>query len=160
MINSTVSVLRKEEFEYIVRTLIAFSLFIFSTVSLADKYLGNLSVNPHPSNSVANPHGAGNPYRSDSIKNPHGPYGSTYSNRSVANPYATDAPKLYDKDGNYRGKLSKNPNDPDSISNPYGRYGSSYSQDSINNPYGAGNPHHSDSPFNPHGKGWSIMGSE
>ena len=55
-----------------------------------------------------------------------------------ANPYATDAPKLYDEEGNYRGKLSANPYDPESVSNPYGRYGSEHSADSINNPYGAG----------------------
>jgi hypothetical protein len=39
-------------------------------------------------------------------------------------PYATDAPKLYDAEGNYRGRLSTNPYHPDSTSNPYGRYGS------------------------------------
>ena len=35
-----------------------------------------------------------------------------------------DAPKIYDDEGNYRGKFSTNPYDSDSISNPYGRYGS------------------------------------
>jgi len=39
--------------------------------------------------------------------------------QSIAtNPYAADAPKLYDQQGNYRGKLSANPYDPDSTSNP------------------------------------------
>ena len=37
-----------------------------------------------------------------------------------ANQYATDAPKLYDEEGNYRGKLSANRYDPESVSNPYG----------------------------------------
>ena len=69
------------------------------------------------------------------------PYGSPYSNSSATNPYTTNAPKIYDKQGNYRGRLSKNPYDPESVSNPYGRYGSPYSSDSINNPYGAGNPY-------------------
>jgi hypothetical protein len=61
------------------------------------------------------------------------------NNKSHTNPYATDPPKLYDSQGNYRGKVSNNPYDSDSTSNPYGRYGSNYSRDSIKNSYGAGN---------------------
>ena len=95
----------------------------------------------YKSNSLANPYGAGSPYRSDGFMNPYSQYGSSYSNRSWTNPYATDAPKLYDSSGNYRGRMSTNRYDPDSTSNPYGRYGSPYSPDSINNPYGAGNPY-------------------
>ena len=68
-------------------------------------------------------------------------YGSPYSNKSWTNPYATEAPRLFDGNGSYRGRLSTNPYEPDSTSNPYGRYGSPYSPDSINNPYGAGNPY-------------------
>jgi hypothetical protein len=75
--------------------------------------------------------------------NPYSQYGSKYSNKSWTNPYATDAPKLYDSQGNYRGKLSTNRFDPDSVSNPYGRYGNPYSPDSVRNPYGAGNPYSS-----------------
>ena len=52
----------------------------------------------------------------------------------------TNAPRLYDQQGNYHGKLSANPYDPDSTSNPYGCYGSPFSPDSINNPFGVGNP--------------------
>ena len=74
--------------------------------------------------------------------------------------FATDAPKLYDRNGNYRGRLSTNPYDPDSTSNPYGRYGSEYSPDSINNPYGAGSPYKADSPNNPYGQGMSIYGDD
>ena len=59
------------------------------------------------------------------------PYGNPFSNQSATNPYATDAPRLYDQQGQYRGKLSANPYDPDSTSNPYGRYGSPFSPDSI-----------------------------
>lgn len=73
--------------------------------------------------------------------NPYSPYGSPYSNKSWTNPYATDAPRIYDNQGRYRGKFSTNPSDPDSTSNPYGRYGNPYSPDSLNNPYGAGNPY-------------------
>ena len=76
------------------------------------------------------------------------------------NPYATNAPKLYDSDGNYRGKLSSNHYDPESVSNPYGRYGNPYSSDSVSNPYGAGNPYRADSPSNPYGEGLSIFSDE
>jgi hypothetical protein len=40
---------------------------------------------------------------------PFSPYGSPFSNQSATNPYATDAPRLYDQQGHYRGKLSANP---------------------------------------------------
>jgi len=73
--------------------------------------------------------------------NPYSPYGSAYSNKSHTNPYATDAPRLYDSQGQYRGRLSNNPYEPDSVANPYGQYGNPYSPNSINNPYGAGNPY-------------------
>lgn len=96
---------------------------------------------PYDSRCLNNPYGAGNPYKPDGLNNPYSQYGSQYSNKSHTNPYATDAPRLYDSQGNYRGRLSNNPYDPDSTSNPYGRYGSRYSPDSINNPYGAGNPY-------------------
>src|SRR5258708_38222671 len=98
---------------------------------------GNLSRNRYDPNSTANPYGAGSPYDPNSINNPYGRYGSQYSPDSANTPYATNAPKLYDQEGNYRGRLSTNPYDPDSTSNTYGLYGSEYSPDSINNPYGA-----------------------
>ena len=96
---------------------------------------------PYDPRCLDNPYGAGSPYQADGLNNPHSQYGSRYSNKSHTNPYATDAPKLYDGQGNYRGRLSSNPYDPDSTSNPNGRYGSRHSPDSINNPYGAGNPY-------------------
>jgi hypothetical protein len=68
--------------------------------------------------------------------NPYSKNGSRYSNDSWTNPYATNAPKIYDQNGNYKGRLSINPYEADSTSNPYGRYGSPYSPDSINNAYG------------------------
>lgn len=127
---------------------------------VAQQPLGNLSANPYDPDSTSNPYGAGSQYDSNSINNPNGRYGSPYSNQSATNPYATDTPKLYDSQGDYRGKLSANPNDPDSVSNPYGRYGSPMSPDSINNPYGAGNPYSTDSPSNPYGRGLKIIGEE
>ena len=96
---------------------------------------------PYDSNCLNNPYGAGSQYKSDGLNNHYSQYGSEYSNESHNNPYATDAPKIYDQQGNYRGRLSNNPYNADSTSNPYGRYGSKYSPDSINNPYGAGNPY-------------------
>ena len=87
------------------------------------EYLGNLSANEFDPNSTANPFGAGSPYSSNSVTNEFGIYGNSFSNQSATNPYATDAPRLYDQQGQYRGKLSTNPYDPDSTSNLYGRYG-------------------------------------
>jgi len=97
------------------------------------------AVCPYDPGCLNNPYGAGSPYKANGLKNPYSQFGSPYSNKSWTNPYATDAPKLYDQSGQYRGRLSANPHDPDSVSNPYGRYGSKYSPDSINNPFGAGN---------------------
>ncbi len=68
-------------------------------------------------------------------------WGYKYSNKSWTNPYATNAPKLYDVNGKYLGKMSSNKYDPESISNPYGQYGNKYSPTSIYNKYGAGNPY-------------------
>ncbi len=99
-----------------------------------------------------------NPFDADSTANPFSPYGSPLSNQSATNPFAIDAPRLYDQQGNYRGKLSANPYHPDSTSNPYGRYGFPYSRDSTNNPFGAGNPYSSNSPTNPYGRGLRIEG--
>src|SRR5437773_8415771 len=90
---------------------------------------------PYDPNCLNNPYGAGSPYKADGLMNPYSQYGSPFSNKSWTNPYATDAPRLFDNQGNYRGRLSTNPYDPDSTSNPFGRYGSPYSPDSINNPY-------------------------
>ena len=111
----------------------------FLSVLLAcQSYAGCNQFDP---NCLSNPFGAGSPFKADGLMNPYSQYGSPYSNKSWRNPYATDAPKIYDSNGNYRGKWSTNPYDPDSTSNPYGRYGSPYSSDSINNQNGAGNPY-------------------
>ena len=122
--------------------------------------LGNLTVNPYAPDSLANPYGAGSQFKADGLNNPYSEYGSQFSNKSPNNPFATDAPKLYDQQGNYRGRLGGNPYGPDSTSNPYGRYGSQFSPDSINNPYGAGNRFAPDSPKNPYGLGWKVEGSK
>lgn len=95
---------------------------------------------PYDQDCLNNPYGAGSPYKQDGLMNPYSQYGSPYSNKSWTNPNATEAPKLYDQNGNYRGRLSNNPYDADSVNNPYGQYGSLYSSKSINDPYGAGSP--------------------
>ena len=79
--------------------------------------LGNLSANPFAFDSTANAFGTGSPFAPNGINNPFSPYGSPFSNQSATNPFATDAPRLYDQADNYRGKLSANPFDADSTSN-------------------------------------------
>ncbi|MGX9426347.1 MULTISPECIES: hypothetical protein [Bradyrhizobium] len=123
---------------------LSIALLVVMTSSAAAQYLGNYSADPYAPNSTGNAFGAGSP------DNPN----------SINNPYAMDAPKLYDSQGNYRGRLSSNRYDPDSISNPYGRYGSRFSPDSVNNPFGAGNPYVPDSPTNPYGQGLSMQGAD
>ena len=135
-----------------------FLLLLLVPLSASANDLGELSANPCQQNSTANKYGAGSPFAPNGINNPFSPYGSPFSNQSARNLYGTDAPRLYDQQGNYRGKLSANPYDPDSTSSPYGRYGSPLSPDSINNPYGAGSPFRSDSPTNPYGRGLRIEG--
>lgn len=142
-----------------ITTVAQLTLFALAVAAPAQaQSIGRLSANPYQQDSTSNPYSpVGSPYSATSINNPHGTYGSPYSPNSVNNPYATDTPRLYDQQGNFRGKLSSNPYDPDSIANPYGRYGSRHSPDSINNPHGAGSPHRQDSPNNPYGKGWTIV---
>ena len=96
---------------------------------------------PYDLNCINNPYGAGNPYKVDGLMNPYSPYGSPYSNRSWTNPFATEPPKIYDRQGNYRGRLSTNPFHPDSISNPFGRYGKPYSYENLMRRYGVGIPY-------------------
>ncbi|MCC6912363.1 MAG: hypothetical protein IT566_01575 [Rhodospirillaceae bacterium] len=120
-------------------------------------HIGNLSANPYAPGSTGNP---ASRFDADSVSNAQGRYGSPFSADSATNPYATNAPKLYGRDGTYRGKLSANPYDAESVANPYGRYGSMYSPDSINTPHGAGNPYGADSPHNKHGRGLGIFGAK
>jgi hypothetical protein len=122
------------------------------------EYLGDLSDNALNPNSIFNDIGPYGNLSPSSPRNPIGIYGGPISPYSATNPLATDPPRLYDQEGNYRGRLSTNQLDPDSITNPLGRYGSSLSPDSINNPLGPGNPLNPGSPKNPLGSGWRIEG--
>lgn len=139
------------------RPLLALVLLLLPLTVTAED-LGNLSLNQFDPDSTANSFGAGSPFKADGLLNPFSEYGSPFSNKSWSNPFATDAPRLYDQQGEYRGKLSTNQFDPDSTSNPFGRYGSPFSPDSINNPFGAGNRFDPGSPTNPYGRGWRIEG--
>lgn len=136
--------------------LLAFLLLLPLTVQA--EYLGDLSANELKPNSIFNDVGPYGSLSPTSPRNPIGLYGSPNSPHSANNSLAIDPPRLYDQEGNYRGRLSKNPLDPDSISNPLGRYGSPLSPDSLNNSLGAGNPLDPDSPSNPFGSGWRIEG--
>jgi|GEM_PF-4333248 len=142
------------------RLLFLFLLVFSPLFCTAEEYLGKISANEFDQDSIANPYGAGSVYKANGIMNPYSPYGNPYSNQSWANPYATDAPRLYDSQGNYRGKLSLNKFDLDSVSNPYGRYGNKFSPESVNNPHGAGNKFKSDSPTNPYGTGLAIVAGQ
>jgi hypothetical protein len=95
---------------------------------------------PYDPQCLSSPYGAGNPYKADGLMNPYSPYDSPYSNKSWTNPYATDAPRLYDGAGNYPGRLSADTFAPDSISNPFGPYGNPYSPSSPNNPFSGTGP--------------------
>jgi hypothetical protein len=149
----------QEDAMSITRLLIGLLVSAASVAQAHAEDLGNLSANPFTLDSTANPFGSGSPFAPNGVNNPFSPYGSPFSNRSATNPFATDAPKLYDQQGSYRGKLSSNPYDADSTSNRFGHYGSPFSPDSLNNPYGAGSPFRHDSPGNPYGQGWRIEGS-
>ena len=135
-----------------------FSLLLFLPLPGHAEYLGDLSANELNPTSIFNDTGTFGALSPTSPRNSIGLYGSPVSPYSANNPLATEAPRLYDQEGNYRGKLSTNPLDPDSVSNPLGRYGSSLSPDSLNNPLGAGNPLNPGSPNNPYGGGWRIEG--
>lgn len=135
----------------------AYLLCLLTSPAISQDYLGQWSTNSYAPNSTSNSFGAGNPY-GNTIANPYGQYGSPYSNQSTTNPFATNAPRLYDSQGNYRGRLSTNKFQSDSVSNPFGRYGNQFSPDSVNNPFGAGNPFSYDSPSNPFGSGLGIYG--
>jgi hypothetical protein len=139
---------------------LSIALLVAMSSGAAAQYLGNYSANPYAPNSTGNTFGAGSRYNPNGVNNPYGRYGSVHSDSSANDPYAMDAPRLYDSEGNYRGRLSSNPYDPDSISNPYGRYGSRFSPYSVNNPFGAGNPYAPDSPTNPFGRGLSIEAAD
>ena len=98
--------------------LAAFVIAVLVACAQPARAQGNLSANPYAPDSTSNPYGAGSPFNPNSVNNPYGRYGSPFSPQSANNPYTTDAPRLYDSQGNYHGKLSANPYDPDSTSIP------------------------------------------
>ena len=115
---------------------IALALLGFGSSASAQRdYMGNWTANPFAGPQIVQPSG------------------------TFTNPFGNDAisPRLYDRDGGFRGNLNANPYDPNSIANPYGRYGSPFSPDSVNNPYGRyGSPYSPDSPNNTYGQGLGV----
>ena len=120
------------------KTAMIAGILVFTSFVFAGPAFG---ICPYDINCINNPYGAGNPYKADGLMNPYSPYGSPYSNRSWNNPFATEPPKIYDRQGNYRGRLSTNPFHPDSISNPFGRYGNPYSYENLMRRFGVGIPY-------------------
>jgi len=111
--------------EKITKGIVLSGLFIFLIPSylFGLVYIGNLNTSKFEQNSVHNEFGSyGNPFSPLSINNKFGIYGSDFSVYSVNNPYAFYAPKLFDVNGVYLGKLSANKFDVESISNPMSIY--------------------------------------
>jgi hypothetical protein len=81
-------------------------LLLLSPLSVLAQYLGELSANPYAPDSTANPFGAGSPFKPDGMNNPYNLYGSPFTNQSATNPFATEAPRPYDRQGHYRGTLA------------------------------------------------------
>lgn len=104
------------------------------------EYLGDLSDNKLNPNWIFDEIGGYGALSPTTPTNSIGMNGTPISPNSATNPLATEAPRLYDQGGNYRGKLSTNPLDPHSVSNPLGRYGSSISPDSLINLLGPAIP--------------------
>ncbi len=99
------------------------SVFLIPSYLFGLVYIGDLNTNEFDLNSVHNEFGTyGSPYSIYSINNEFGKYGSPYSIYSANNPYTLLAPKLYDTNGVYLGKLSANKFDVESISNPASIY--------------------------------------
>ena len=119
------------------KTAMIAGILAFTSFALAGQAFG---ICPYDLNCINNPYGAGNPHKVDGLMNPYSLYGSPYSNRSWTNPFATEPPMIFDRYGNYRGRLSTNPFHPDSISNPFGRYGNPYSYENLMRRYGVGIP--------------------
>ena len=94
------------------RLLLSGILLLFPYTVYAE-YLGDLSANELNPNSIFNDVGPYGNLSPTSSRNPVGVYGSPVSPYSATNPLATDTPRLYDQQRNYRGKLSTNQFDPD-----------------------------------------------
>lgn len=58
---------------------------------------------PYGPDCLNNPYGGGKPYKPDGLMNPNSANGSQYRNNSWINRNPTDAPNLYDSQGNYPG---------------------------------------------------------
>ena len=84
-------------------------LHLLLPLSVHAEDLGELSANPFNPDSTSNPFGAGNPFKPDGLNNPFSPYGSPFSNQSATNPFAMDAPRLYDQQGELSRQAEREP---------------------------------------------------
>lgn len=103
------------------RFFVAIGVLVFlvspiNSVSLSDlriiasdgTFLGTFE-NEYSQNSIYNRYGRyGSKYNSNCILNKYDKYGDDYSNTSPFNNYATAAPGLYDRQGNFYGTLTTN----------------------------------------------------
>ncbi len=75
-------------------------------------------------------HNAGRPpapFNDPYARGPMESYGQPYHREQLTlNPNSTQAPKLYDREGNYRGRWSEDALDKDSIANPTSQYSKTY----------------------------------
>lgn len=95
-------------FSLFANCIFAVSLNDLKIVAEDGTFLGTFE-NEYASNSIYNQYGNyGSPHGAKSIFNKFSNYGSDYSQYSPFNQYATKAPGLYDKRGNFYGMLSVN----------------------------------------------------
>ncbi len=85
------------------------ALLLLLPLTVQAEYFGDLSANELNPNSIFNDIGAYGPLSPASPRNSIGINGSPISLYTPTNPFAIDAPRLYDQAGNYRGKLSTIP---------------------------------------------------
>ena len=99
------------------------SILVLIPLTVHAEYLGNLSANEFDPNSIADPFSAENPDDPNGLTSEFelGPYGNPYSPSSATNFEGINAPRLYDQEGNDRGRLSVKAYDREWVSNPYGR---------------------------------------
>jgi hypothetical protein len=95
-------------FMFLVSPIYAISLSELRIIASDGTFLGTFE-DEYSQNSIYNRYGRyGSKYNSNCILNKYDRYGDDYSNTSPFNRYATAAPGLYDRQGNFYGTLSIN----------------------------------------------------
>jgi len=83
-------------------------LLVYGGPSPYNTYLGCLNCNEFIQDSVFNQFGTFGPFRNPSMMNQFNTYGSSFSNLSACNTFATDPPRVFDQNGTYYGTLTVN----------------------------------------------------